>query len=98
MTPSKKAEVRFKMEALAAACPDFKQMYDFFRGLAGLSKEQYLVYCRSRMPGLAEAIHRKHGMSSLVVALQKAPVSSDQEVVDLSAKLMDSIIKTVERL
>lgn len=94
----KQMETRLKMEALASACPDFKQLHDFFRRLAGLSKEQYLVYCRSHMPGIAEAIYRKNGMSSLVVALQNAPVSSDEEVVALSAKLMESMIKTVEKL
>ncbi len=90
---------RMKMEALAAVDEDFKRLYDFFKRLAGLTKEQYLSYCRSQMPGLADVLHKKIGRSSpLLVALRQAPTKSDEEVVALSASLMESIIKTVEKI
>lgn len=91
-------ETRMRMQALAQVDPDFKVMHDFFVRCISLSKEQFLVHCRSDMPHVAEVIANKVGSSPLTTALKQAPLKSDQEVVDLTKALLQQIIKTVESL
>jgi hypothetical protein len=86
------------MQALAEVDPDFRRLHQFFARCVDLDKEQFLVHCRTHMPAVGETIANRIGASQLTTALTLAPISSDEEVVALSARLMEQMIKTVEKL
>lgn len=89
--------IRQRMAALAAADKDFAYIVKFFTGLQGLTKAQFVDYSRTRLPGVADVLGAKLGSSSeLLWAMKQAPCKSDEEVVALVAKLLESVTKGIE--
>jgi len=96
-----KQQIAHEMARLAAADPNFRVIHNFFRELVGADKNRYIIICRARMPHVAQTMVEALpalAKSKIMQAMNNVHALDDEQIVKLSAMLLDVIVKSVDSL
>jgi hypothetical protein len=98
MNLKEKKAVKTEMKRLAKFDERFRIIYDFFDELGTVDKKGFVIVCRAKMPFVADKITEVvPGLnnSTVIQHMKGVHYLSDGQVIEVSAILLDIIIKTV---
>ena len=86
------------MRQMAAVDPRFRIVYNFFLELLDIEKPRYVVVCRAKMPQVAQSLIESFpplAESKTLLHMRNVHALNDEQVVKLSAMLLDTVVKAV---